>query len=366
MAISSRPALACWRGRAFEEFAELDWAAARRCGSTSCAPTPTRTCSRRASRAGSTPRSSASSRRSWPSTPLRERLWQPADHRAVPQRPIGRGAPARDALRRMSSARSSGSIRRRRSASSRRGSSPTTRRCCSHAAAPVRRPTPPRLPAETTQLVGRNDVAQRSSSAACCARSAPDADGSGRRGQDAARAPARRRPLGRVRRRGVRGRARVRARPAARPSPPSRPPSTCSSASTCRSRRRSSSTCAAGRLAARARQLRAPPGHGRTARRPAPRPVPRRHAFSRRAARCSGLPGEQVWRVRPLAIAPRGADAATIADAPAAHLFVERATAADRGFAPEPDDMPRRRRDRPTPRRPAAGDRARRGAACAR
>ncbi|MGZ4692314.1 MAG: BTAD domain-containing putative transcriptional regulator [Acidimicrobiales bacterium] len=52
-----------------------------------------------------------------------------------------------------------------------------------------------------------------------------------------------------------------------------------------------------------------------------------------------GLPSEQVWRVRPLEIAPEGASAATISDAPATRLFVERATAARPSFDPRPDDL---------------------------
>lgn len=52
-----------------------------------------------------------------------------------------------------------------------------------------------------------------------------------------------------------------------------------------------------------------------------------------------GLPSEQVWRVQPLGIAPEGADAATIADAPATRLFIGRATAARPSFDPQPDDL---------------------------
>ncbi len=52
-----------------------------------------------------------------------------------------------------------------------------------------------------------------------------------------------------------------------------------------------------------------------------------------------GLPGEQVWRVRPLEIAPQDASTETISEAPATRLFVERATAARPSFAPQPDDL---------------------------
>ena len=52
-----------------------------------------------------------------------------------------------------------------------------------------------------------------------------------------------------------------------------------------------------------------------------------------------GLPGEHVWRVQPLEIAPPDASAATISGAPASRLFVERATAARPSFDPGPDDL---------------------------
>jgi predicted ATPase/DNA-binding SARP family transcriptional activator len=52
-----------------------------------------------------------------------------------------------------------------------------------------------------------------------------------------------------------------------------------------------------------------------------------------------GLPSEQVWRVQPLEMAPDGAEPATIADAPATLLFVGRATAARPSFDPQPDDL---------------------------
>ena len=52
-----------------------------------------------------------------------------------------------------------------------------------------------------------------------------------------------------------------------------------------------------------------------------------------------GLPGEQVWRVRPLAIPDEGSGPATASEAPAARLFVERAIAARPGFALGPDNV---------------------------
>jgi predicted ATPase/DNA-binding SARP family transcriptional activator len=52
-----------------------------------------------------------------------------------------------------------------------------------------------------------------------------------------------------------------------------------------------------------------------------------------------GLPGEQVWRVRPLAIPEEGSGPAIAAEAPAARLFVERAIAARPGFAIGPDNV---------------------------
>jgi predicted ATPase/DNA-binding SARP family transcriptional activator len=52
-----------------------------------------------------------------------------------------------------------------------------------------------------------------------------------------------------------------------------------------------------------------------------------------------GLPGEQVWRVGPLGTPAEGAGAAEVADAPAAQLFVERAIAARPGFALAPDNV---------------------------
>ena len=52
-----------------------------------------------------------------------------------------------------------------------------------------------------------------------------------------------------------------------------------------------------------------------------------------------GLPGEQVWRVRPLAIPDEGSGPAIAAEAPAARLFVERAIAARPGFAIGPDNV---------------------------
>ena len=52
-----------------------------------------------------------------------------------------------------------------------------------------------------------------------------------------------------------------------------------------------------------------------------------------------GLPGEQVWRVRPLAIPGEGSGPAVAAEAPATRLFVERAIAARPGFALGPDNV---------------------------
>ena len=52
-----------------------------------------------------------------------------------------------------------------------------------------------------------------------------------------------------------------------------------------------------------------------------------------------GLPGEQVWPVRPLAIPEEGSGPAIAAEAPAARLFVERAIAARPGFALGPDNV---------------------------
>ncbi len=52
-----------------------------------------------------------------------------------------------------------------------------------------------------------------------------------------------------------------------------------------------------------------------------------------------GLPGEHVWRVRPLAIPDEGSGAALAAEAPATRLFVECAIAARPGFALGPDNV---------------------------
>jgi predicted ATPase/DNA-binding SARP family transcriptional activator len=52
-----------------------------------------------------------------------------------------------------------------------------------------------------------------------------------------------------------------------------------------------------------------------------------------------GLPGEQVWPVRPLTIPDEGSDPAIAAEAPAARLFIERAIAARPGFALGPDNV---------------------------
>jgi predicted ATPase/DNA-binding SARP family transcriptional activator len=52
-----------------------------------------------------------------------------------------------------------------------------------------------------------------------------------------------------------------------------------------------------------------------------------------------GLPGEHVWRVRPLAIPDEGSGPAVAAEAPATRLFVECAIAARPGFALGPDNV---------------------------
>jgi predicted ATPase/DNA-binding SARP family transcriptional activator len=52
-----------------------------------------------------------------------------------------------------------------------------------------------------------------------------------------------------------------------------------------------------------------------------------------------GLPGEQVWRIQPLAIPDEGSGPAIAAEAPAVRLFVERAIAARPGFALGPDNV---------------------------
>jgi predicted ATPase/DNA-binding SARP family transcriptional activator len=52
-----------------------------------------------------------------------------------------------------------------------------------------------------------------------------------------------------------------------------------------------------------------------------------------------GLPGELVWRVRPLEVPMEGSGASVVAEVPAARLFVERAIAARPGFALGPDNV---------------------------
>jgi len=52
-----------------------------------------------------------------------------------------------------------------------------------------------------------------------------------------------------------------------------------------------------------------------------------------------GLPGEQVWPIRPLATPDQGSAPAIAVEAPAARLFVERAIAARPGFALGPDNV---------------------------
>ena len=52
-----------------------------------------------------------------------------------------------------------------------------------------------------------------------------------------------------------------------------------------------------------------------------------------------GLPGEQVWPILPLATPDEGSGSAIAAEAPAARLFVERAIAARPGFALGPDNV---------------------------
>jgi predicted ATPase/DNA-binding SARP family transcriptional activator len=51
-----------------------------------------------------------------------------------------------------------------------------------------------------------------------------------------------------------------------------------------------------------------------------------------------GLPGEQIWRVGPLAILPLGSDLAVLADSPAVQMFVERARSANADFVLAPDN----------------------------
>jgi predicted ATPase len=52
-----------------------------------------------------------------------------------------------------------------------------------------------------------------------------------------------------------------------------------------------------------------------------------------------GLPGEQVWRVGPLEVPTEGSGTSVVAEVPAARLFVERAIAARSGFALGPDNV---------------------------
>jgi predicted ATPase/DNA-binding SARP family transcriptional activator len=52
-----------------------------------------------------------------------------------------------------------------------------------------------------------------------------------------------------------------------------------------------------------------------------------------------GLPGEHVWRVRPLAIPDEGSGPAAASEAPATRLFIECAIAARPGFAIGPDNV---------------------------
>jgi predicted ATPase/DNA-binding SARP family transcriptional activator len=52
-----------------------------------------------------------------------------------------------------------------------------------------------------------------------------------------------------------------------------------------------------------------------------------------------GLPGEQVWRVGPLEVPTEGSGTSVVAEVPAARLFVERAIAARPGFALGPDNV---------------------------
>ena len=52
-----------------------------------------------------------------------------------------------------------------------------------------------------------------------------------------------------------------------------------------------------------------------------------------------GLPSEHVWRVGPLDVASEGSSATMASHSPAVQLFVERARAARPGYSPEPDDV---------------------------
>ncbi len=52
-----------------------------------------------------------------------------------------------------------------------------------------------------------------------------------------------------------------------------------------------------------------------------------------------GLPSEQVWHVGPLDVASEGSSATAASHAPAVQLFLERARAARPGYSPEPDDV---------------------------
>jgi predicted ATPase/DNA-binding SARP family transcriptional activator len=51
-----------------------------------------------------------------------------------------------------------------------------------------------------------------------------------------------------------------------------------------------------------------------------------------------GLPGEQLWRVGPLAILPLGTDLTVLSESPAVRLFVERARSANADFTLGPDN----------------------------
>ena len=129
---------------------------ARRCGSTSCGPTPERTCSRPGSRCGEHAALVGELEALVADSPLRERLWQQL---IIALYRSGRSA---EALRRAAALRTvlREELGPRAVAGAPRARGPGPRRrpdAARRAALPSRRTTPRRLPAETTQLVGRAD-----------------------------------------------------------------------------------------------------------------------------------------------------------------------------------------------------------------